>query len=508
MDENKDIINNNEAIENNEQVINNEEEQKEDFEIEVYEEKPDDTQEREATNINQQDENTNKNEKDTYYSSPVYVNQPVKKNKTGKVILSIIGGAILFGIIAGPVMSITSKLFYDNSYVNRAIKTTKDGFKGLTNNKNNEAIIIDKAESTDGQKQQNYSIEEIAEICMPSIVSITNKGVTEVMTFFGPYAQESTSSGSGIIVGQNESEILIVTNYHVVAGSQELSVIFSDEEVKFDETASERNHVEEEDILEARVKGYDSDKDLAVISIKTSDVTKERLDKIKIATIGDSSKVKLGEQVVAIGNALGYGQSVTTGIVSATNRAVTLENQTGYGTVTNRFIQTDAAINPGNSGGALLNMRGELIGINSVKIASGNVEGIGYAIPISDVESIIGELMNREIREEVKEENQGYMGITGENVNESASNAYGMPVGVFVSSVEENSAAEKAGIKKGYIITHFDSNKVTSIQELQEFLRYYSGGETKTVTVQVPNDGGYDEKELEITLGYRKDIED
>ena len=507
MDENKDMINNNEDVENIEQVINNEEEQKEEVEKEYHEEKVGASEEIEVT-INKEDENSEENKKNTYSTSSVYDNQPVKKNKTGKVVLAIIGGAILFGIIAGPVMSITSKIFNDNQYFNGIIKTTKDGFNGLTNNKNNEEIILDKAESEDGENRPKYSIEEIAEICMPSIVSITNKGVTEVMTFFGPYAQESTSSGSGIIIGQNDDEILIVTNYHVVADSQELSVIFSDEEVKFDETASKDNHVEKEDILQARVKGYDSDKDLAVISIKTSDVTKERLDKIKIATIGDSSKVKLGEQVVAIGNALGYGQSVTTGIVSATNRAVTLENQTGYGTVTNRFIQTDAAINPGNSGGALLNMRGELIGINSVKIASGSVEGIGYAIPISDVESIIGELMNKEIRDKVKEDNQGYMGITGENVNESASNAYGMPVGVFVSSVEKNSAAEKAGIKKGYIITKFDSNKVTSIQELQELLKYYRGGETKTVTVQVPNDGGYDEKELEITLGYRKDIDD
>lgn len=501
MDENKEIFNNDDSLENNEQIINSDE-QKENSEIEVYEEEQVKTEEAEVT-----EDKEDINEKNTYYSSPVYVSStPEKKSKNGRIIAAIIGGAVLFGVIAGPVISITSKFFDDNRYVNKLIKTTQDGFRELSDNDDRE--IINKGQNTESENQQNYSIEEIAEICMPSIVSITNKGITEVMTFFGPYAQESTSSGSGIIVGQNEDEILIVTNYHVVAGSQELSVIFSDEEVKFDETASENNHVEKEDILEARVKGYDSDKDLAVISIKTSDVTKDRLDKIKIATIGDSSKVKLGEQVVAIGNALGYGQSVTTGIVSATNRAVTLENQTGYGTVTNRFIQTDAAINPGNSGGALLNMRGELIGINSVKIASGNVEGIGYAIPISDVESIIGELMNKEIRDEVKEENQGYMGITGENVNESASSAYGMPVGVFVSSVEEGSAAEKAGIKKGYIITKFDTNKVTSIQELQELLRYYSGGETKTVTVQVPNDGGYDEKELEITLGYKKDMDD
>ena len=248
----------------------------------------------------------------------------------------------------------------------------------------------------------------IANNCLPSVVSITNRGVTEVRTMFGTYQQDAESSGSGIIIGENETELLIVTNYHVVSGSNELSVVFS-----YDEDSDDPS------LVSARVKGYEADKDLAVIAVSLDDITDEMRSKIKIATIGDSSNLVLGQEVVAIGNALGYGQSVTTGIISALGRNVTVSDENG-GSITNKLIQTDAAINPGNSGGALLNMNGELIGINSVKVSSSSVEGMGYAIPISDVQSIIEELMLKETRDVVAEEKQGYLGINPHRLDVSA----------------------------------------------------------------------------------------
>ena len=268
-------------------------------------------------------------------------------------------------------------------------------------------------------------------------------------------------------------------------------------------------HLDDIDIPNATVKGYDSNKDLAVIAVKLSDISPDVLAQIKSATIGDSSKLKPGDQVVAIGNALGYGQSVTTGIISAVNRNITMESADKTTTVTNSFIQTDAAINSGNSGGALLDMAGNLIGINSVKISTTGVEGMGYAIPISDVEEIIDELMVRQTRDVVADEKQGFLGITGADVSSTDYQAFGIPMGVFVNSVTEGLAAQKAGIKKGYVITKFDGYTITGISQLQDRLRYYKEGEKVKVTCMVPNDGGYKEKVFEVILSNRsKNIEE
>ena len=347
------------------------------------------------------------------------------------------------------------------------------------------------------------NVSNIAEACMPSIVAITNKSVSDVMTFFGKYSQESTSSGSGIIVGQNDTELLIVTNYHVVANSQELSVVFSPVEKKLEEQANPMEKLESEDIPHAIVKGYDSLKDLAVIAVNLKDIPSDVLAEIKVATIGDSSALKPGDQVVAIGNALGYGQSVTTGIISAVNRKITMESSDGNATVTNSFIQTDAAINSGNSGGALLDMAGNLIGINSVKIATTGVEGMGYAIPITDVEGIIDDLMVRQTRNVVDEDKQGFLGITGADVTAANNQMFDIPVGVFVNSVVEGLAAEKAGIKKGYVITKFDGYSISTIAQLQDRLQYYKEGEKVSVIAMVPGEDGYKEKDFTVILSNR-----
>ena len=327
---------------------------------------------------------------------------------------------------------------------------------------------------------------------MPSVVSITNKGVQEIRSFFGTYQQETSGSGSGIIIGENETELLIVTNYHVVSDSTELSVYFS-----FDEQEEEKN------VVSAKIKGYDSQKDLAVISVKLSDIPEEVKGQISIATMGDSSLLKVGEQVVAIGNALGYGQSTTTGIVSALNREVSVSAGNGE-VITNKLIQTDAAINPGNSGGALINMKGEVIGINSVKLASQEVEGMGYAIPITAVEEIIGDLMNKETRDKVDEAKAGYLGVNIVSVTKDVAQAYALPMGVYVKSVVEGSAAQKAGVKDGDVIIKVDGGSVSSVEELVEALSYFEAGETIEITVKT-RESGYEEQQMIVTLSNRKE---
>ncbi len=363
-----------------------------------------------------------------------------------------------------------------------------------------EAVALNYSDMTEAIA--NGTIENIVDACLPSVVSITNKGVSEVITFFGNYQTESISSGSGIIIGENETELLIVTNYHVVADSKELTVVFSHDEAAVQGGDTSILNV-------ANVKGYDADKDIAVIAVKLSEITDETRAKIRIATIGNSDNVKLGSGVVAIGNALGYGQSVTHGIVSAVDREVTMQGVNG-GMITNEYIQTDAAINSGNSGGALLNMRGELIGINSAKISSTGVEGMGYAIPITDVEALIGELMSLKTREVVDEENRGYLGIYGTDVTSTAAQAYGMPVGIFVQETIANSPAAKSSLKAGDIITKIDGISVSGMAALQDRLSYYEKGETIVLTVKRLADNKYVEKEIEIKLGSKKDagIED
>ncbi len=329
---------------------------------------------------------------------------------------------------------------------------------------------------------QGLDVSDIAANVMPSLVSITNIGVQEMQNLFGQtMAYESQSSGTGIIIGQTDTELLIVTNNHVVNSAQVLSVGFADE------TA-----------CEAKVKGTDRDRDLAVIAVKMEDISKETREKIRVIELGRSSELQVGEQVIAIGNALGYGQSVTTGIVSALNRQVTVDDST------NTLIQTDAAINPGNSGGALLNRKGQLVGINSAKYSDTSVEGMGYAIPVDDVVGIIEGLMNRTIREEkVPEEKQGFLGITGQDVTLEVSEAYDMPRGIYITSVEEGSAAEKAGLKKGNIIAKFDGASVSSMGELKEQLSYYKEGEEVTFAVWAVENGQYEERTVNVVLGKR-----
>ena len=322
-------------------------------------------------------------------------------------------------------------------------------------------------------------ISAIASQAMPSVVSITNKSVQEMRLFGQSQAFESESRGTGIIIGQTDTELLLVTNHHVVNGADEISVGFVDGE-----------------IAEAKRKGSDTGRDLAVLSVKMEELSDKTKEAIRVIELGKSSELQVGEQVVAIGNALGYGQSVTTGIVSALNREVIIENNT------NTLIQTDAAINPGNSGGALLNMDGQLVGINSAKYSDTNVEGMGYAIPVDDVVDIIEGLMNRTIREEkAPEGEQGFLGITGQDVTSDVSDAYDMPKGVYITSVEEGSGAAAAGLKKGDIITRFDGSSVGTLAELKEQLSYYKTGEQVKLTVSMAAEGEYQEQVVTVLLG-------
>lgn len=332
------------------------------------------------------------------------------------------------------------------------------------------------------------SVAEIAKESMPFTVSITNKGVEEVISMFGTREYEATSVGSGIIIGQNDKELLIATNNHVVSSSTELSVCFDDDEDK---------------VVSARVKGTDPNNDLAIVAVNMEDLSDEIKSTIRVAKLGNSDELEVGDQVIAIGNALGYGQSVTTGIVSAKDREVTIEN------VTAKLIQTDAAINPGNSGGALLNMNGELIGINSSKFASTKVEGMGYAIPISTAQPILEDLMSRQTRDMVDADEQGFLGISCQNVSSDISEMYNIPQGVYVLGTEEGSNAKKAGLQKGDIITKFDKTTVSRVEELKSALQYYKAGEQVEVTLErAGKNGGYEEMTVTVTLGENTNTED
>ncbi len=332
-------------------------------------------------------------------------------------------------------------------------------------------------------------VADIAQAAMPSIVAITNRSVQEVQGFFRgqTFQYESENLGSGIIVGENDTELLICSNNHVVEGASELTVTFIDEKS-----------------YEAQIKGTDPDNDLAVVAVNLEDIDSDTLDQIKIARTGDSDEMRVGEQVVAIGNALGYGQSVTTGIISAKGRSI--EVQDNYGVTTYEdLIQTDAAINEGNSGGALLNMNGDLIGINSAKAAASGVEGMGYAIPIDKANPILEDLMNQVTRSKVDEEDAAYIGINGEGVTNDMVDFYGLPEGLYVTDVGEGSPAADAGLSRGDIITEFDGTKITDMTDLRGRLEYYSAGETVEMKVQTARDGAYTEEILEITLGRKSD---
>lgn len=331
-------------------------------------------------------------------------------------------------------------------------------------------------------------VTEVVKKVMPSVVSVNNKYI-ETTSFFGQqYNSEGEASGSGIIVGQNDSELLIATNNHVVESAEELTVQFADGSQS-----------------QAQIKGTDADKDLAVIAVQLSDISSDTMSSISIATLGDSNALTVGEPVIAIGNALGYGQSVTTGVVSALNRAIASDGsqnvQMGTDTEVNTFIQTDAAINPGNSGGALLNIHGEVIGINSNKIGGSTVEGMGYAIPISDAKPIIENLMTKQTRLKVNEDSKGYLGITGIDVVAEYSEIYGMPQGVYVSSVTEGTGAAQAGLVKGDIITALNGEEIKSMEELKNELSYYAAGTTVELTIMQGSPTGYQAKTVQVTLG-------
>ena len=364
----------------------------------------------------------------------------------------------------------------------------------------------DTGKDTGSTAKGNLDVSEIASEALPSIVSITTKSVQELQNYFGMYGmygyapqqqeQEVEGSGSGIIVGKNDDELLIATNYHVVEGADTLSVAFTDGNA-----------------VEASVKGFDEERDLAVVSVSLDDVKDDTMDAISIAKIGSSDDLKVGEQVIAIGNALGYGQSVTTGIVSAKNRRMDSDNNT----VTDgsddssdgvNLIQTDAAINPGNSGGALLNMEGEVVGINSAKLASTEVEGMGYAIAISDVTDILQNLMNETSRDKLDDSEHGVLGIEGSSVSSEAVQMYGIPAGVFVKKVTEGGAADKAGLKANSVITEFNGKTVSSIDQLIEYLSYYEPDEEVELTVQVPHGTSYKEETVKVTLDENTDADD
>ena len=413
------------------------------------------------------DENRGADNQQQGFGSGPQQNPKAPKPKKGyaKKVALVVGAAVLFGAVGGVTMQGTSYL--TGKLLGKNTKSTVGTTKTVSN-----------AKLTTSTSTVTSDVSDIVENTLPSIVSITNMSVQEVQNFFGGISQqESESAGSGIIISQNDSELLVVTNNHVVEGSDTLTVTFNDG-----------------NSVEAQIKGTDSARDLAVVAVPLDKISDDTMNAIKVATLGDSDSLKVGEPAIAIGNALGYGQSVTTGIVSATGR--TIDGFDG------EYIQTDAAINPGNSGGALLNANGEVIGINSAKINSSAVEGMGFAIPISDASDVIQNLMNKETRSKVSDEERGYLGINGYDVSEEGAQMYNMPTGVYVKEVMSGGGAEKAGLTKGSIITGFEGSSISSMSSLQEQLQYYKAGEEVTLTVQIPDKNGeYTEKDIKVTLG-------
>ena len=380
--------------------------------------------------------------------------------------------AILFGAISGG-MVLGSFMIGKN-----AVKTTASS----TTLETNAAKLSTSSGSKNGSSSSSgdtYTVAQIAEQCKSSVVAITNQSVQEVQTMFGTMQQQSTGSGSGVIIGKNDTELLIATNNHVVSGAESLTVCFNDDK---------------DAVFDAKIKGTDADNDLAVIAIKLSDISEDVLNSISVATLGDSTQMEVGDQVVAIGNALGFGQSVTSGVISALDREVTIDDTTAT------LMQTDAAINPGNSGGALFNMQGEVIGINSAKYASDQVEGMGFAIPMAKAQGIIENLMNQETRDKLTSD-YGFLNITGQDVSSDVAEMYGIPEGVYVSGTTDGGAAANAGIQKGDIITKLGNTTITSISQLKEELQYYKAGETVEITLQRNTDNkGYQEQTVKVTL--------
>ena len=441
-----------------------------------------------------------------------------KLNGQGRKFGTVVATAVVFGLVASAVFQGTN---YVGSKLNPQGKKSVQVQSTQTISQNKSS---DSEESVSGSTEGTSSVSQVAKNAMPSIVSIVGVSVQEIPQIYQYFGygqqQETQSSGSGIIVGQNDTELLIATNNHVVSGTNSLTVCFTNQdgsavtgngdvektsaEGESGSTNQEGQDSSLDDVqsgaVSAQIKGTDADNDLAVISVKLEDIPEDVLSEIKVATIGDSDSLQMGEQVVAIGNALGYGQSVTSGYVSALNRQVSSDDTDGT------FIQTDAAINPGNSGGALLNMKGELIGINSAKIASDEVEGMGFAIPISKAEPILDEMMNQETRYKVEDEDKAaYIGITCENVTSDVNQMYGIPQGVYVDTVVEGGPAEEAGIKKGDVITKIDGTAIDAYKDLVDRLEYYEAGETVELEVYRAQDGEYNAQKISVTLGAKKD---
>lgn len=413
--------------------------------------------------------------------------------------------AVIFGLVAAVVFQAA------NFAADRFLNTGKSSVQIKTTDSVNlqETASDDSTADKVLSDSENGTVAAVAQASMPSVVAITTVSVQEIPSFFGysSHQYKSASTGSGIIVGDNDDELLIATNNHVVDGATTLSVCFIGDDVANAETetvnAGDNGDLNVEDAVSAKIKGTDADNDLAVVAVKKSDIPEDTLNQIKIAQIGSSDDLAVGQQVVAIGNALGYGQSVTSGWISALNRTISTDD----GTNSTGLIQTDAAINPGNSGGALLNMKGELIGINSAKYADSAVEGMGYAIPISKAKPILEELMNRETREKVDSSKKGYLGVSLANLTTEAIEMYNMPTGAFVRNVENDSPAQEAGICKGDIIVKFDGQKVSDGDDLLDKLQYYKSGEKIEAVIARATNGEYEENTVELTLGTRPDNE-
>lgn len=413
--------------------------------------------------------------------------------------------AVIFGLVAAVVFQAA------NFAADRFLNTGKSSVQIKTT----DSVDLQETASDDStadkvlSDSENGTVAAVAQASMPSVVAITTVSVQEIPSFFGysSHQYKSASTGSGIIVGDNDDELLIATNNHVVDGATTLSVCFIGDDVANAETetvnAGDNGDLNVEDAVSAKIKGTDADNDLAVVAVKKSDIPEDTLNQIKIAQIGSSDDLAVGQQVVAIGNALGYGQSVTSGWISALNRTISTDD----GTNSTGLIQTDAAINPGNSGGALLNMKGELIGINSAKYADSAVEGMGYAIPISKAKPILEELMNRETREKVDSSKKGYLGVSLASLTTEAIEMYNMPTGAFVRNVENDSPAQVAGICKGDIIVKFDGQKVSDGDDLLDKLQYYKSGEKIEAVIARATNGEYEENTIELTLGTRPDNE-
>ena len=409
------------------------------------------------------------------------VQAPRKKNSWARKAAGITAAAVLFGTVAGGVMTGVNYVGARLTGLADITATAPAETEGTTTAQVPETSAASNNGSTTAVSTVT-DVSSIAEKAMPSLVAINDTMTVEQNNFFGmPQTYQAQSSGSGIIVGQNDTELLIATNNHVVSGATDMKVTFTDSTQ-----------------IAAAVKGTDSATDLAIIAVKLSDIPSDTMSKIKVATLGDSDNVKVGQQVIAIGNALGYGQSLTVGYISALDREITDENG-----IQHTYIQTAAAINPGNSGGALLDLNGNVIGINAAKNASTEVEGMGFAIPISKAQEILNNLMTKKTREAVDESAQGYLGIQGTNIDANASKEYGMPVGIYVYKIVEGGAAANSDLKEKDIITKFDGQSVTNMEELKQMLTYYEGGSTVSLTVQSLVNGSYVEHEVQITLGTK-----